>query len=169
MSSAATALSTENPLGFDEVFEEAASSPQPLTSRAHTASVWRPKVGARRHELSTVPLAPPAARAGAPAAREAARALLRAVPQTEWQPLYAEHAALAGLQFERELTRGERARLAAVRWQLERVEDAYLGPRLDRLEYLARLHRDIAEDVASFAREATGRSDAWTHGGRRSR
>jgi hypothetical protein len=83
--------------------------------------------------------------------RAVSRALARNVPQEECDALFAEHGTLVDkLMAEGNHSQKERARLAYVRWQLDRIEDARIGEGLDALEKLTQLHETISAEVASF-------------------
>jgi hypothetical protein len=87
-------------------------------------------------------------------ARAAQRALVLATDPSVRDGYYNEHRRLVEKHFLEGLSPKEQGRLTYVGWQLERFEDAEIGPRLDKLERLAAIHRAIAEDVAEFADHA---------------
>jgi len=91
---------------------------------------------------------------GATLAKQMQRELVRQTAPEERQRFYEEHAYLIDRKFGGGLSTREQQRLTYVRWQLDRFEDADIGDRLDELEELTVLHRQIAEEVTAFAESA---------------
>ena len=52
------------------------------------------------------------------------------------------------------LNRSERCQLRLVRWELDRIREAEVGPGLETLKELAQLQRDVARDVSEFVASA---------------
>jgi hypothetical protein len=83
----------------------------------------------------------------------AARSIAARTPQGRIDALHDEHRRLVGKKMEQPLERRELARLGLVRWELERIEDAELGPTLDFWERLADEQKRLSEEVMAFASE----------------
>ena len=62
-----------------------------------------------------------------------------------------------------ELTRGEMARLQYVRWNLARIEDARVGPKLDELESVITKYESFLSEISRLRRDL----DAASKTGRR--
>lgn len=100
-------------------------------------------------------------------ARATSRALARAVSEAEVSELMAEHGTLVDKKFEDgTLSSRDRARLAYVRWQIDRIEDANIGEQLDLLEHLTELHESISAEVADFANQVRAVSRPPRKGGK---
>jgi hypothetical protein len=66
-------------------------------------------------------------------------------------------------QMQRPLTRPEKARLAYVRWNLDRIEDARIGPHLDKLEAAIFRYENFMAEIASLKRELDSRVGTRRH------
>lgn len=72
----------------------------------------------------------------------------------EYQKYLEERSILAQKEAKNDLNQAEKVRLNVLRWQIECIEDAKLGPYLDKLEQIATFQNQMAERVASFVSEA---------------
>jgi hypothetical protein len=85
--------------------------------------------------------------------REAARELARKALGPHAEALASEKMALVQKQYVEGLTVGEVARLAYVRWQLDRLDDATIGADLDRLDGLVQVQETLAATVGGYVQE----------------
>jgi hypothetical protein len=83
----------------------------------------------------------------------ASRSLAAKTPETERQVLLNEYRELAGRAHGGTITRREECRLALVRWELDRIRDAEIGPALDFWERVAGEQLRLAKDIEAFAAE----------------
>jgi len=81
------------------------------------------------------------------------RALVRQQLVPRQEEMAEEHRALVLKRHGGGLDRRENARLAFLKWQLDRVDDALAGDHLDRLEGLAAMHGRLANFVDDFTAE----------------
>lgn len=77
------------------------------------------------------------------------------VNESERAALLHVHRELAAASLSRELTRSERCRLALVRWELDRIRDAELGPSLDAWREIAEGYEALERQIETFANQAT--------------
>lgn len=83
------------------------------------------------------------------------------------EALLREHRALASKALSEQLSRPEKARLALVRWELDRLRDAEIGPSLDLLEQLATTQEQQAREIDRFLEGVEKiAKPARQHGGR---
>lgn len=85
--------------------------------------------------------------------RESNRAIQSQVSDEDYQSLLKERNELVVKEFRQGLTKKEKTRLAMLRWEIESIEDARLGPHLDKLEKLAVRQQGLAKEVNSFVDE----------------
>lgn len=84
-------------------------------------------------------------------ASDAERQMLLRFLAPRQDALVAERNALIDKQFSEGLSSPEEHRLEVVCWHLDRIDDALVGPELDRLERLVESHERLAATVRSFA------------------
>ncbi len=87
------------------------------------------------------------------AARRAGRLNAASVKEREVESLLTERQSLIKKKFAGGLSRGEDRRLALVRWNLDRIQDARHGETLDALEAAVSLYESIGNDIAHLMRE----------------
>ncbi len=82
--------------------------------------------------------------------RSLSRSVANRVNEKEHDKLLKEHGVLALKEATGDISSQELCRLGLVRWILGRIEDAEIGPELDRLELIAELAEKTAKHVTSF-------------------
>ncbi len=87
------------------------------------------------------------------AARRAGRLNAASVKDKEVDALLAERQSLIAKKFGEGLTRAEGRRLALVRWNLDRIQDARHGETLDELESAVTLYENIGAEIAHLVQE----------------
>lgn len=94
---------------------------------------------------------------GTPSAVRQATARLSAaqVSQKEQDQLNAEHGQLAVKVMMGQATEQELRRFEYVRWSLDRIEDALIGPYLDALDAEITAHERLSYDIDKFIRNVT--------------
>lgn len=83
--------------------------------------------------------------------REASRQAALLTTEAEYQGLLAAHSALMATKYTGGLSTKQERRLALLRWQLDRVEDARYGDALDRLEGYVEEHERLSRRIQSAA------------------
>lgn len=98
-------------------------------------------------------------RSGSPSLdpRAAGRRIAAMTPAAERNALYAEQQRLAIKKVTASLTPAEERRLNLVRWNLDRIEDADLGPEIDYLDARANMVEQLATNVQDFLVEVRKR------------
>lgn len=86
--------------------------------------------------------------------RSLSRSIARQVSEKERRELHEERARLAWAEVMGALSVDQSCRLGIVRWILDRIEDAEIGPELDTLEKVAEIVESQAAHLANFARES---------------
>ena len=86
--------------------------------------------------------------------RNLSRSVASRVSEREHEKLLKEHGVLAFKEATGDISSEQLCRLGLVRWILGRIEDAELGPELDKLELLAELAEKTAKHVTSFVESA---------------
>src|ERR1700733_5240937 len=86
----------------------------------------------------------------AASARRVGRLSAAAISRTEEEELHEERQRLLDKKFEGTLTRSEANWLSYVRWSLDRIEDARVGPVLDEIETKLLQYEKLARDIASL-------------------
>jgi hypothetical protein len=86
----------------------------------------------------------------AASARRVGRLSAAAVSRSEEEELHEERQRLLDKKFAGTLTRSEANRLSYVRWSLDRIEDARVGPVLDEIETKLLQYEKLARDIASL-------------------
>jgi hypothetical protein len=86
----------------------------------------------------------------AASARRVGRLSTAAISLGEEEELHQERQRLLDKKFAGILTRSEENRLSYVRWSLERIEDARVGPLLDEIETRLLQYEKLARDIASL-------------------
>jgi len=86
----------------------------------------------------------------AASARRVGRLSAAAISRSEEEELHGERQRLLDKKFEGTLTRSEANRLSYVRWSLDRIEDARVGPVLDEIETKLLQYEKLARDIASL-------------------
>jgi len=87
--------------------------------------------------------------------REAGRVLATRAYAPHAADLYAEKAALVLNKHVRGLTNEEERQLDYLLWKIHMVEDAEVGPSLDRLERLAQIHESLAETMKAIGKRVS--------------
>ncbi len=86
-------------------------------------------------------------------ARRAGRLNAASIKEDEVERLFAERAAFLNKKFSSGLTRSEERRLALVRWNLDRIQDARHGEALDNLEAAVTLYESLGEEISHLMSE----------------
>jgi hypothetical protein len=82
--------------------------------------------------------------------KEINRAVTRKLPQATIDEFIKERADLVKKKLDGNISTKEEQRLAFVRWQLDRVEDAIYGKRLDVLERITQVYEGFASEIKGF-------------------
>jgi hypothetical protein len=86
----------------------------------------------------------------AASARRVGRLSAATISRSEEEELHEERQRLLDRKFAGTLTRSEANRLSYVRWSLDRIEDARIGPVLDEIETKLLQYEKLARDIASL-------------------
>lgn len=84
------------------------------------------------------------------AARQAGRVNAASIKDSEVERLLEERKALVSKRFDCGLTKTEERRLALVRWNLDRIQDAKHGVALDALESAVSLYESIGAEISQL-------------------
>lgn len=75
------------------------------------------------------------------------REITKKIPKAEIEKLVEERNSLVAKKFEDLLSGKEERRLKYVRWQLDRIDDALYGDKLDVLDQVSRQYQTFSEDL----------------------
>lgn len=89
----------------------------------------------------------------------AARWNARKTPAAEIERWFREHAALSLKEVEGTLTEEEALHLNYVRWNLNRIEDARVGPQLDKLEEAIDRYEGFLAEIRGFTADLDRRAN----------
>ncbi len=84
------------------------------------------------------------------ASRRAGRLNAAAISEDEVNALLDERSKLLDKKFDGKMTRADEIRLTYVRWQLDRIDDAEEGAKLDALEALVSQYEQLQRDLKSL-------------------
>ena len=87
------------------------------------------------------------------AARRAGRVNAASIKEAEVDKLHAERKSLINKKFLGVISNSEERRLALVRWNLDRIQDARHGETLDALESAVSLYESIGEEISFLMKE----------------
>lgn len=96
------------------------------------------------------------------ASRRAGRLNAAAVSEDEINALLDERSKLLDKKFGSKMTRADEIRLTYVRWQLDRIDDAEEGAKLDALEALVTQYEQLQKDLKSL-KESIERNSTRKH------
>jgi len=78
------------------------------------------------------------------------REITRRISPEEIESLFNEHNLLVKKKFREGISEKEQKRLILLRWELDRIEDAFHGENIDRLESFLEGYERFAEDINEF-------------------
>jgi hypothetical protein len=78
------------------------------------------------------------------------REITRRIPPKEVELLFNEHNFLVQKKFSEGISEKEEKRLKLIRWELDRIEDAFHGENIDRLESFLEGYERFAKDINEF-------------------
>jgi hypothetical protein len=87
------------------------------------------------------------------AAKRAGRVNAASIDEKEVEQLLEERATLINKKFDTGLSKAETRRLALVRWNLDRIQDARHGEALDDLEAAVSLYEQIGHEITNLMHE----------------
>jgi hypothetical protein len=85
------------------------------------------------------------------AQRQLNRRIIEKTPKSEIERIEKARQDLVQKKYDEGLTSGEERKLVYFRWQLDRFEEARLGPQLDYFERIVQAHENLARSIESHA------------------
>jgi hypothetical protein len=78
------------------------------------------------------------------------REIIRKIPPEQVESLFNEHSLLVKKKFKVGISKNEEKRLTLIRWELDRIEDAFHGDNIDRFESFLEGYEKFAKDINEF-------------------